>query len=561
MEELIRELEELREKYQKSSEMLSLSEGERFMLKEKNLRLEAEREALQKKVSYYEECIRLSQHRQFASSSEKSCADARQLLLFDEAENEADVKKAEPAVEEITYTRRKRDASEKSEENYDSLPTERIEHILKDGELVCPECGEEMHLIGFDERKELVIIPAQVKVVIHAQGIYGCRRCERENTHVPIKKAPVPASVIKGSAASASAIAHIMIQKYMQGVPLYRQELSFMKADLKLSRQTMANWLLRAGKDWLLPLYQEIRQRLLKEEILHADETEVQVLREPGKASRSKSYMWLYRTGRDSAAPAVLFEYKETRSSSNPINFLKGFTGYLHTDGYSGYGKLGTEVRRCGCWAHVRRKFHESIKALPKGEQQNSLSQKGLDYCDRLFALEREYDKLTPEERSAKRLRESKPITDAFFTWAQETSAIPQSALGRSLRYAIEQRQILETFYLDGRLEISNNRAERSIKPFVIGRKNWLFCCSPKGAETSAVIYSVIETAKENGLKPFEYLRYLLETMPCMPKGKYHTLLPWSKELPESCRLKEPLAVNATANAGPQLTDETNEAE
>lgn len=534
MEELIQELEELREKYQKSKEMLSRSEDE-------CRRLESEREALQKKVSYYEECLRLSQHRQFARSSEKSDADSRQLLLFDEAENEAEAKRPEPSVEEITYTRSKPVASvKKAGDDLASLPTERIEYTLTGDGLVCPECGDEMHLIGFDERKEFVIIPAQVKIVIHAQGIYGCRRCERENIHVPIRKAKLPAPTIKGSAASASAIAHIMTQKYMQGVPLYRQELSFMKDDIKLSRQTMANWLLRAAQDWLLPLYQEIRRRLLKEEILHADETEVQVLREPGRASRSQSYMWLYRSGRDSAAPAILFDYKETRSSAHPMNFLKDFSGYLHTDGYAGYGKLGAGVRRCGCWAHVRRKFHEGVKALPQEERLNSLSQKGLQYCDRLFALEREYEKLPPEERRIKRLEQSRPITEAFFAWAQKTSALPKSALGKALHYALDQRPLLETFYLDGRLEISNNRAERSIKPFVIGRKNWLFCCSPKGAEASAVIYSIIETAKENRLKPFEYLKYILETMPNIAMEQYPTLLPWSKELPGFCRLKEP---------------------
>ena len=204
-----------------------------------------------------------------------------------------------------------------------------------------------------------------------------------------------------------------------------------------------------------------------------------------------------------------------------------------------GYGRLGADIRRCGCWAHVRRKFHEGIQAVPQEEQPTCASQKGLEYCDRLFSLERDYAKLTPEERRVKRLEQSKAVTDAFFAWASNTPALPKSALGRALQYALEQRPLLETFYLDGRLEISNNMAERSIKPFVIGRKNWLFSCSPKGAETSAVIYSIIETAKENHLKPYEYLKYILENMPNTAPERYHTILPWSKELPCYCKLKD----------------------
>ena len=544
MEELIRELEELKNKYAE--------------LEEKNSGLELERQKLEKKVAYYEECLRLSRHRQYASSSEKSEADSRQLLLFDEAENESDVKKPEPTVCEITYTRRSRKGGSKPEDDFEDLPTERLEYTLSEEERSCPECGGKMHLIGYDERREIEIIPASVKVVVHAQGIYGCRRCERENTHVPIKKADVPAPVIKGSAASASSIAHIMTQKYMQGVPLYRQELSFMKEGIKLSRQTMANWLLRAGKEWLYPLYNEMRRKLLEEEILHADETEIQVLREPGRASRTKSYMWLYRTGKYSAYPVVLFQYQETRSSSHPIKFLNGFRGCLHTDGYAGYGRLGAEIRRCGCWSHVRRKFHEGIQAVPQEEQPTCASQKGLEYCDRLFALERDYAKLTPEERRVKRLEQSKAVTDAFFAWVSNTPALPKSALGRALHYALEQRPLLETFYLDGRLEISNNMAERSIKPFVIGRKNWLFSCSPKGAETSAVIYSIIETAKENHLKPYEYLKYILENMPNTAPERYHTILPWSKELPCHCKLKE--QTDSTAGDNDESCDHASDA-
>ena len=466
MENVICQLEELKTKYSELEHKTSELEDKSSYLEEKN-------SELAKLVAYYEECFRLSKHRQFGQSSEKADSDSRQILLvFDEAENEAEVKIPEPSVEEITYTRRRCTGSK--EDNFETLPVESIVHSIPEEARVCPECGGPMHIMGHERRRELEIIPAQVKIVEHEREVYSCRRCEHENIKVPVIKAPMPEAPIKGSAASASSIAHIMVQKYMNALPLYRQEMSFLNEGFFLSRQTMANWLIRASSDWLEPLYEQMRQRILQEEILHADETVVQVLKEPGRSSRRESFMWLYRTGRYTKTPAVLYEYRETRSSAHPKRFLEDFKG---------------------------------VEAAPPEEKTNSVSQKGLDFCSRLFELEREYEHLTPEERHKKRAEQSKPVSEAFFTWASSVCALPKSALGKALHYALEQRPYLETFYLDGRLELSNNRAERSIKPFVIGRKNWLFCCTPKGAKSSSIIYSIIETAKENRLRPFEYLK------------------------------------------------------
>lgn len=536
-------LEELQTKYEKSeTERLKLATVN-SELANKNLTLETQYRALSNKneelaalIAHYEARLRLSCRRQFGQSSEKSQTDPNQMLLiFDEAENEAQPQKAEPTVEEITYTRRKRAKSK--EDKFEFLPVEQITHSISEEERVCPECGEPMHIMGHETRKELFIVPAQVKVIEHIREIYSCRHCERENTKVPIIKAPMPEPVIKGSAASAAAIAHIMVQKYINAVPLYRQELSFLTDGFFLSRQTMANWLIRTSSDWLEPLYRQMRDQLLQEDILHADETVVQVLKEPGRASRRESYMWLYCTGRETQTPIVLYEYQETRSSTHPKKFLEGYKGYLHTDGYAGYKTLQKEIHLCGCWAHARRKFHEALKSMPTEEQNNSPSQKGFAYCDKIFALERGYEQLTPQERHTRRIQQNKPITDAFFKWASETPALPKSILGKAIHYAMEQKPYLETYYKDGRLEISNNRAERAIKPFVIGRKNWLFSCTPKGAKASAVIYSILETAKQNGLKPYDYLKHIFETMPNIQQDKYHTLLPWSNELPDNLRV------------------------
>ena len=538
MENLICELEKLKIKYGKSEADRHELKKKNSELEDKNSELASKNSELAKLVAYYEECFRLNRHKQFGQSSEKADADSRQMLLvFDEAEKEADEKRPEPEIEEITYARRKLKKSGRND-NFDSLPAEKVYHTIPEEERICPECGSAMHVMAHETRRELTIIPAQVKIIEHEREIYSCRTCERENIKVPVIKAPMPEPAIKGSAASAASIAHIMVQKYMNAVPLYRQELSFLNDGFFLSRQTMANWLIHASSDWLEPLYEQMRHSLLKEEILHADETVLQVLKEPGRSSRRESFMWLYRTGKYTERPAVLYEYQETRSSANPKRFLEDFKGYLHTDGYSAYKTLQKDIRLCGCWAHARRKFHEAVQAAPPEERTNSLSQKGLEFCGRLFALEHEYEQMPPEERHKKRLEQSKPVSDAFFAWASSVCVLPKSALGKAIHYALEQRPYLETFYNDGRIELSNNRAERSIKPFVIGRKNWLFCCTPKGAKASSIIYSIIETAKENGLKPFEYLKYIFETMPNIPKDSWHTLLPWSKDLPDSLHVE-----------------------
>ncbi len=492
----------------------------------------AELEAL---VKFYEEQVRLAKHKQFGTSSEKT-EYGEQFGLFDEVENEADKKVTEPQIETITYTRKKREG--KREEDLSNLPVEIIEYALPDNEQTCPECKESLHVMSKEVRRELKIIPAQVKVIEHVKLVYACRSCEKNNNHVPVITACAPEPVIKGSLASPSAVAHIMVQKYVNAVPLYRQEQNFLREGIALSRQTMANWMIRCAHDWLALIYEHMKCELLKQSVLHADETVVQVLREPDKKASSNSYMWLYRTSGCASHPIALYEYQPTRSSAHPKKFLLGFDGYLHTDGYAGYHCIA-DITVIGCWAHARRKFDEALKSMPEDSRKGSLSEIGLDFCNHLFALEREFQSLTAEKRYEKRLEKSKPIAEAFFEWAKSTNALPKSALGKAINYALEQRTYLENVFLDGRLELSNNRAERSIKPFVIGRKNWLFCSTQKGAMASSVIYSIIETSKENGLIPFAYLNFLLEALPNATTAQLNSLLPWSASLPSVCRVSK----------------------
>jgi len=473
---------------------------------------------LESLVKFYEEQFRLSKHRQFGASSEKSEYD--QINLFNEAESTADTNVAEPELTEIArhFRKRKRLVNDRLPEN---LPIEVVEHDIPPDEQVCTECGGDLHVMGRDKRRELVIIPAQVKIREHVRKVYACRDCEKDEYGVPIIKAPIDNPVIKGSFASPEAIAHIMCQKFVMGAPLYRQEQDWNRQGIMLSRQTMSNWLIKATEDWLEPIYDALREVLLANYTeLHADETTLQVLREPGKSAQSKSYMWLYRTsgynrhGMEVNNPIVLYEYQPDRKAKHPAEFLKGYKGYLHTDGYEVYHGLPNEIIIVGCWAHARRKFDEALKALPEKDREGSNALLGKRYCDKLFELERKFSEMPPDERFKKRQESSKPVMDEFFAWLGVLNAAPKTPIGTAAKYALGQREYLEHYLLNGRLEINNNRAERSIKPFVIDRKNFLFANTPRGAKASAIMFSIIETAKENKLNPFSYLTYIFQNAP-----------------------------------------------
>ena len=493
---------------------------------------------LNAKLKWYEEQFRLSCQKQFGASSEKTPPE--QLNLFNEVEDTANRKLEEPTIETITYQRRKKQPGNR-EELLKDLPVEVVEYRLPENEQICPCCEGPLHEMSTQIRQELEIIPPQVKVIKHVQYIYACRHCDKEQDKTPIIKAQMPNPILPGSLASPSMVAYIMDQKYTNSMPLYRQEKQFSRLGIGLSRQTMANWLLNTADPWLKLIYDRMHKILLEKNTLHADETTLQVLKEPGRSAESKSYMWLYRTGRD-GPPIVLFDYQTTRASKHPVNFLTGFKGYLHTDGYSGYNQLDG-VTSVGCWAHARRKFMESLKALPAEQKDKPVAASiGLQYCNRLFDIEKELEDVTDKERYEKRLELSKPILDEFYNWLkrQKQLVLPKSAFGQAITYCLNQWEDLNNFLQDGRLEISNNRAERSIKLFVIGRKNWLFSNTPRGARSSAIIYSIIETAKENNLKPYNYLIYLFEQLPNVDTNDpaiMDSLLPWSDKLPNECKM------------------------
>ncbi len=507
-----------------------------YSWQERALKAEAELAKALKRLEYLEAQIRLLTAKRFGRSSEKT--NKNQLQLFEDAFNEAEAN-AEPFAPEpelVSVAAHQRSKSKKKKAaDLEGLPETVIEYRLPEEELTC-SCGHERHIIGQEVTKELVVVPAQFSVTKHVQYVYACRHCENhgDGTTPAVVKAPKPNRAFPGSIASPSAVAHVIEEKYVMGVPLYRQEQQWSRRGVNLSRQNMANWIMHA-QHWLQPIYDRMKEKLLAQGIIYADETTIQVLKEDGKKAESQSYMWLYRSGRDGPG-IVLFEYQPTRSGEHPKGFLKGFKGYLVTDAYAGYNGI-PDVTRVSCWAHARRGFDEAIKAAGK-RAQDPKALEGLKFCNALFDIERELEDLDPKERFEQRLQRSKPVLEAFLAWLEKTSAecVQQSHLGKAVSYCLKHWKELNNFLLDGRLELSNNRAERSIKPFVIGRKNFLFCVTPRGARASATTYSIVESAKENGLKPYEYLKYLFTELPNAAAKDLDEFLPWSETIPDYCR-------------------------
>ena len=489
-----------------------------FISREEYDALLAENAELNKKLDYLMGQLRLLKQKTFGVSSEQATEQlvGQLSLLFNEAE--AWTPKEEQPTKSTTvsaHTRKKR-SSNLDGVLPENISVEVVEHGIPEGERVCDACGTVMERIGKETVRTLVLRPATATIREDVYYTYACPECKTDAAETPVRETGRVPSVIPGSFASPEAIAHIMVQKFVMASPLYRQEQELNRSGIQLSRQTMSNWILRASDDWLMPVYEEMHRRLVREDVLHADETTLQVLKEPGKSAQSKSYMWLYRAGAHTSYPMVLYEYRPDRKAGNAERFLKGFSGWLHADGYPGYHSLPEHIRVVGCWVHLRRKFDEAVKSLPQKDQPGSAALQGQAYCSKLFFIEQEMRDLPPKERYEQRLQRSKPVMDALLAWASTNRAAPKSALGKALYYLEEQWPYLIRALEDGRLELSNNLAERSIKPFVIGRKNFLFANTPRGAQGSAVIFSMIETAKANGLDPYRYLVYILTKAPVL---------------------------------------------
>ena len=481
----------------------------------------------------------------YGKSSEKhKSVDPNQLSIddfFNEAEKEFDPGVPEPDAQDIIVKAHRRKKST-VKEKYKDLPTEKVVHDLPEDQKVCPNCGSKLERVGERYiRSEVIIIPAQVKVIEHYDVTYKCSRCEQErdegNSDLPcFIYSPVPPPLIPHSMASESIVAMIIYMKFVSSLPFYRQEQMWKQEGLCLSRPTMANWIIFCAENYFSAIYEYARQELIHRKYLMADETTVQVLKEPGRDPETKSYMWLYRSGDDGLPPILMYEYQETRKGQNAADFLEGFEGYLETDGYAGYNRLGDKVTRCCCWAHARRKFWEAIPANQRKNPDYSLpAAQGFAYIEKLFNIEKGINAVSDfsyGKRYELRLQKEKPVLEAFWSWAEKQNPVRGSKFDTAIIYVLKRRTELMNYLQDGHCSMHNNLAEHLAKSFAVGRKNWLFADTPKGAKASAVCYTMVEMAKANGLNVRAYLQYLLGQRPNdkMSDMELSKFMPWSED-------------------------------
>jgi transposase len=471
----------------------------------------------QAQIAQLEQRLRLLNLIIYGPKSEKKprTGQEQQLSLFDEAEQTAEEHKPQ-TFEEACAPIRTRGKRGRRPIPAD-LPRVEIVHDLLESEKVCP-CGAVLVRIGEEVSEKLDIVPAKIQVIRHIRPKYACRTCEGVEDDGPtVKTAPMPPQIIPQGIVTPGLLAHITVAKYADALPLYRQEDQFMRLGLDISRGTLAGWMIRVAKA-CEPLIDLIIAEIRSGPIVNMDETTVQVLAEPGRANTTKSYMWVARGGTP-GKPVVLFRYHPTRAGSVAAEILGDFKGYLQTDGYSGYEALGERegLRHLGCLAHVRRKFVEIEKSAGK-KAKGGTAHAVLDLIGKLYSVEHqaEKQKLDSEQIKALRAEKSRPILDKLKALldARIATTPPKSLLGKAIGYALKQWGRLLVYLEDGRLRPDNNLAENAIRPFAVGRKNWLFSGHPRGADASATLYSLIETAKANDLEPYRYLRHLFEHLP-----------------------------------------------
>ncbi len=482
----------------------------------------------------------------FGPSTETSKKLDGQLSLFESTQELAkELSNEQKKITVPSHTRKARQPGVR-QEMLAGLPQEIEEYIIPD-DAACFKCGGELTIIGKRiVRTEVTYEPAKLKVKQIVQQIAKCTQCGKDGSENPkdhFQKAAVPVPVLPHSIATPSLVAQVMYHKFAMGMPFARQEKDWYRLGLILSRSNMANWINRCSEEWLTPVYERIHAELLFCEVLHMDETRIQCNRENGKKASSDSYMWVIRSAACETIQAVFFHYSTSRKGEIARQLLSGFQGYLTTDAYAAYEKV-ENIRRNLCWSHCRRYYIDSIPLTSNGKEiPGSKGSEGRAQIDLLFKIESEIKDLPYEEIREKRLERSRPILDVFWSWVDETAAIPTTneKLTQALTYSKNQKKYLETFLDDGRLPISNNLCEASIKPFAVGRRAWLFADSPKGATANAVLYTLVESARANALNVYEYLNYLLTEIPnCDYLNQPELLekyLPWSQELPEVCRL------------------------
>ena len=506
------------------SEQTELIKSLRLIIEEKS----NHEKVLQEQVDYLTQKL-------FGSSSEKRTDEIPgQQNLF----NEAEAEQCLPIPEETVIKEHTRKQKATHADTFKGLEIEKVVIPLPEEEQICPVCGTQMLFIGEEYvRRELEFIPATCKVIEYYSQSYGCPNCKEGlgDTEKPvIVKSQVPPSLVGKGPTSPSTVAWTMYQKYANGLPLYRQEKDWKQYGAEISRTTLANWIISCSENYFQPIYDYLHRELLKRSFAMADETRIQVLNEPDRRAETQSFMWLFRSGEDGLPTIILYGYSPTRNGANAAEFLNGYSGYLETDGYQGYNKV-SGIKRCSCWAHIRRYF---IDAVPKGKQYDysQPAVQGVQYCNRLFAIEDSINTKYPgdyEKRKQLRLEREKTVLEAFWSWLEQQKPTRNSRMDKAVTYVQNRRFSAETYLEDGRCSFTNNLSENAIRPFTVGRKNWLFSSSVDGANASAVVYTIVEMTKAHNLNIYGYLKYLLEHRPLkdMTDEQLSELAPWSEKL------------------------------
>ena len=499
-----------------------------------------------RQIELLTEQIRIMNQRQFGRKSESNLNEYEgQLTLFDvfnEAEFLSKPDEPEPDITEVvisSYKRSKRKG--KREADLDGLPARIIDHKLSEEELAekFPEGYKELPPEIY---KRLYIIPETFIVDEHHVHIYASKK----NTGV-IVKAPRSVDLFRNSIATASLVASIINGKYANALPLERQSKAFKCNGINLSTNTMANWVIKSSDTYLSLIYDRLHELIYNNKVIHADETPAKVMRIDGKKipNGKKTYMWVYRNrplGR--SHPIVLFDWQPSRRSDHPREFLKDFSGAVITDGYQVYHKLGKEredLNVAGCWIHARRPYAEFIKSVGMKTAKGTIAQEAYDMITEIMHMDNEYDDLSPSDRKKQRQKHLKDKVDAYFGWVRSkyTQVTHNSTIGHALAYSINQEQYLRKFLDDGNIPMDNNYAEQAIRPFTIGRKNFVIIESDNGAKASAILYSLVETAKANDLNPYKYFELLLSELPKHMDDKdlkfLDSLMPWSSRVQRKC--------------------------
>lgn len=540
------------------------------VLSAENKRLKASEKAAFERIEELIEQIKLANMRHYAPKSEVFQENQLLLSLFNDAETYAVPQAPEPEARVKAPSKKKTRHGGRRTIDLSKLPKIVVEHELPEGERICPCCKEHLDDMKEEVTYEVRLVPAHLECIEHHRRIYVCPACskksQKQDVPATIVAAPSPVRPIPSSFASPSLLAAVISDKYQYGLPLYRIEQRLAQMGAPIGRATLSNWILKTYELWFCLIRERLKAHLLTQGVIHADETWVQVLREPDRAPQSKSYMWVFISGSFESHCACVYEYAPTRSGSVARDFLDGWGGYLSTDGYKPYFHLGKGITNTACLVHIRRKFAEIVKACGKSDDAGDAGV-AVAMIDRIFEADRACKDMDCDGRKQAREKTVVSLMDAFEAWARQAilRAPVGLALEKAFSYALDFWPYVKNVCRDGSLELSNNIAERAIRPFVIGRKNWLFSNTPRGAKASAGIYSIITSARLNGLDPSRYIEWLLETMPKAGKltdEVVDAMLPWSDAAQATCTLDpertgaDPLPDDPIVDIDPATFDE-----